>query len=61
MIFIYDELFSDLFPHLTLTDNRAATKMSEHKKSLAEAIGAMAELGAVFAGEVNHLGYASLC
>ena len=26
--------------------------MSEPKKSLAEAIGAMAELGAVFAGEV---------
>ena len=55
MIFIYDEPFSDLFPHF---DNRAATEMSEHKKSLAEAIGAMAELGAVFAGEVNHLGYA---
>ena len=30
-------------------------KMSEPKKSLAEAIGSMAELGAVFAGEVQYI------
>ena len=29
--------------------------MSEPKKSLAEAIGSMAELGAVFAGEVQYI------